>query len=601
MKRIAGLHSVMLVSAAALAALAPQAGSEELFCLSHSQGRVAIHLPLDGSLGMCLCAAGEYGIRWPGRQGTEFLGTGGIFLRFRAPGEPDLVSLEPGRLEPLFAAADGLNEGCEGGKRYPHPERDDDRDGYVDEDPVDGIDNDGDGSVDEDFAAYGSDMKVTRAVDRRAGLVVQQSSYTWSFGHVRDIVGFTTVIQCMRGDRRGISELQAALYTDFRIGDGDDPGRGKDDRHFFIEVAAATGNVRAAVTAGGQNHVALVPLEVRGPGGIRSGMTASLLAPTDSLWAELVPRTTEASSPFVEMLAADGEPEYTKGFRFTPSTLGDLLVTSEIRGEMAAACLTDPVRTLGHGEELQIDWALVFGKSMPALLRNVRRAAEMYAGVFDEDGLHHKWVVPARRAVRIELQARPTFAWSQGRRQAAAAILLPPEIEDEEVEWLRAVNGEFIEYQQAGGKLIVMIGDPLSEGDWVVVEGQLTDGTVFTAKLDAATLQGIDDDGRNEDNLPDESIQLYPNPFLTSLNINLRIYEAAALASEDESESSVKIYDVRGRLVKTVLEQEMLHPGEYLRVWDGYDEHGKEAAPGVYYVKLQIGDRSVTKRVILLR
>ena len=110
-----------------------------------------------------------------------------------------------------------------------------------------------------------------------------------------------------------------------------------------------------------------------------------------------------------------------------------------------------------------------------------------------------------------------------------------------------------------------------------------------------------EDDDRSKDNLPEESIQLYPNPFLTSLNVNLRIYDSLAIASEDDGASSVRIYDVRGRLVKTVLEQELLHPGEYLRVWDGYDEHGKEAAPGVYYVKLQIGDRSVTKRVILLR
>lgn len=591
----------MLVSTVLIAMLAPPADPEELLCLSHSQGRVAIHLPLDGSLGICSYPEGEYGIRWPGLEGTEFLGAGGVYLRFRVSGEIGFRFVEPGRMEPLFIAADGLNEGCAGGKRYPHPGRDDDSDGYIDEDPVDGIDNDGDGSVDEDFAAYGNDMIVTRAVDRSSGVVVQQSSYTWAYGHVRDIVGFTTVIQCDRRDRRSIGELEAVLYANFAIGDGDDRGRGSDDRHFFIEVEAAPGKVRAAVTAGEQFHVALVPFEVTGPSADRRGMTAVLLGSTDSLWADLEANVLKGPASIVKILASEGELDDAGGVRFVPSTTGDFLVTGEITGEGATACLVDYVRDLGPDEELRIDWALVFGKNLPALLRNIRMAAETYAGVVDEQGGRHNWVVPARRAVRVELEASPAFAWSQGCRQTAAVIVLPPEIEDEEIEWLRAIGGEFIEYQKVGGKLVVVVDEPLADGEQIVVEGQLTDGTVLSATLDAATLQGTGDDDWSKDNLPDESIQLYPNPFLTSLNINLRIYNPSALASEDDGTSSVRIYDVRGRLVKTILEQEMLHPGEYLRAWGGCDEYGKEAAPGVYYVKLQIGDRSLTKRVILLR
>jgi hypothetical protein len=35
--------------------------------------------------------------------------------------------------------------------------------------------------------------------------------------------------------------------------------------------------------------------------------------------------------------------------------------------------------------------------------------------------------------------------------------------------------------------------------------------------------------------------------------------------------------------------------------WDGKDEGGTRVAPGVYYCRLQIGERSLTRRVILLR
>ncbi|HER43456.1 MAG TPA: T9SS type A sorting domain-containing protein, partial [Candidatus Eisenbacteria bacterium] len=241
----------------------------------------------------------------------------------------------------------------------------------------------------------------------------------------------------------------------------------------------------------------------------------------------------------------------------------------------------------------------VFGNSEERLARNALRALETYDGLPDGEGAVHRWIVPARRAARIELEAGPAFVWSQGIRQPAATIVLPPSLEGEEVEWLRGMNGAEVRHRQAGGRILVTVLGPADTGS-IEVEGQLTDGTIFTATLSGEMLLETRDEGRQDDLLPDDSVQLYPNPFLTSLNINLRIFDSA-LAEESAGSSSVRIYDVRGRLVRTILEQGSIHPGDYLHTWDGFDEYGKEAAPGVYYVKLQIGDRSVTKRVILLR
>jgi hypothetical protein len=601
MKRSRILNRIALASVTLVALAALSAGAAEPLCLSHSRGRVAISLPLYGGLGLCSHPEEDRGIRWPGIEGIEFLGKGGLYIRLRAPGESEQRVIAPDQLDPVFVAGDGLNEGCAGGKRYPHPDRDDDGDGRTDEDPVDGIDNDGDGSIDEDFAALGSEMKVVRALDGETGLAIQQSSYTWTFGHVRDIVGFTTTIRCDRRDGRSLEELEAVLYAEFRVGKADDPYRGRDDRSFFLEVPTAKGRIRAAVTAGAQYHIALVPLDVVGPYGFRRGIDAELLGLGDSLWIDQEHRGRDETDPIVEMIPEDNEPETAVQVRFIPSLEGDYMVTGETKGETAIACAIDPFRSLEVGEEIRIEWALVLGKSLPALVRNLHRAVETYTGIVDKEGRRHSWVVPARRAVRIELEASPALAWSRGQRQTAAAIMLPPELEDEEVEWLRATNGEFVDYQQVGGKLIVMVDGLLAEGERVEIEGQLTDGTVLATVLDEAALRSDIDDEASSESLPDESIQLYPNPFLSSLNISLRIYDPSLLAGEEGGESSVRIYDVRGRLVRTVLEQGLLHPGEYVRAWDGYDEHGKEAAPGVYYVKLQIGDRSVTKRVILLR
>ena len=55
-----------------------------------------------------------------------------------------------------------------------------------------------------------------------------------------------------------------------------------------------------------------------------------------------------------------------------------------------------------------------------------------------------------------------------------------------------------------------------------------------------------------------------------------------------------------GRLVN-ILADAILSPGIYDTHWDGTDDSGGGVASGVYYVKLQIGKKHVTKRLIQLK
>jgi len=57
---------------------------------------------------------------------------------------------------------------------------------------------------------------------------------------------------------------------------------------------------------------------------------------------------------------------------------------------------------------------------------------------------------------------------------------------------------------------------------------------------------------------------------------------------------------VAGRLVSTLIEA--THgPGRYETNWAAQDAAGSTVASGVYYVKLQIGQRYITKRVVQLK
>ncbi len=566
--------------------------STAIDCAVHEKGRVLASLPPDGSLGAC----GLAGLRWPGAGGEEYLGSGGLVLGFtNAAGEyVTICAFEAGVLE-----SGGLFDGCRRGKRFPNPLSDDDGDGLVDEDPLDGIDNDRDGALDEDFAAIGDEMRVTVSTDRETGIVRRQSSYTWNFGHVRDFIGFTTTILYPRIDGGMLRNLAPVLFADFNIGDENDRARGANDRFLVIEEELEGESIRLPVACDGERFAALLLLDAVGPRGEELGAHALLVQADETPWTDLERVDAEGEDlsgegpgtiwvlPRGRGDAVPGEPENTAGGY------------GQIEGDGAIMCRLDPLPEFRPGDELTLHWAIVFGSSGRRLVKNALRAIETYEGLRDGEGTLHRWIVPARRAARVVLEARPAFGWSQGHRQPAATIVLPPALEEEEVEWLRGLNTSAIRHQQVDGTILVTVDGPV-DVETIFIEGQLTDGTIFTATLRRDMLLGAQDDGQPDDALPDDSVQLYPNPFLTSLNINLRIFDSA-LTEESAGTSTVRIYDVRGRLVRTILDQGPLHPGEYLHTWDGHDEYGKEAAPGVYYVKLQVGDRSLTKRVILLR
>ncbi len=596
-------------------------GGDEETRLAHRVGRVALNLPENGSFGICLYGEERLGLRWPGSGGSEFLGDGGIFVRFRTDLDKDYRSVSPAAFKTLNKGLGrrDLYEGCEGGKRYPHRDRDDDSDGLVDEDPFDGLDNDADGLVDEDFAAIGNEMMVNRTIDPATGLLLIQNSYAWAYGHVRDFVGFTTYLSYpkeLAGRAVDLVDLDALIYMDFQKGDADDARRGMDDIFFFLSQAG-TGKrqeeggfpleIPVVSDANSQTAFAsLLVLDAVGPDGSSIGWQGVICAARsepDSLWT-FVTREGESGRAIIR---TSRNPEVQD--EASPSSISEenLSMRDRVEGDFAIAHRVGPVSRLKPGEKLRIEWALVVGKSVEVLFKNAVRALETYDGIKDNLARSHHWVPPARKAARRELEVKPASVWANGSWQPAAAIVIPPDLSGEEVEWLRAEGFRTILHEQVDSKILVTLGQsPLQEGETVRIEGQLTDGTIFTANLDAVLLNAHESDSLPPGSLPEESLQLYPNPFLTTLNISISVFSPFTLSDmtapgDIGGVSFVRIYDVKGRLVRTVFEEEFLHPGEYAHTWDGLDEYGKEVAPGVYYVRLQVGSRTITKRVILLR
>ena len=83
-----------------------------------------------------------------------------------------------------------------------------------------------------------------------------------------------------------------------------------------------------------------------------------------------------------------------------------------------------------------------------------------------------------------------------------------------------------------------------------------------------------------------------PNPFerLTSM----------VLSVPQESGVVLELYDVRGRLVRTLL-RGVVAAGYHGLEWDGNDDAGAPAPSGLYFCRLRCGDDLVIRKIVLMR
>ncbi|NUQ40146.1 MAG: T9SS type A sorting domain-containing protein [Calditrichaceae bacterium] len=86
--------------------------------------------------------------------------------------------------------------------------------------------------------------------------------------------------------------------------------------------------------------------------------------------------------------------------------------------------------------------------------------------------------------------------------------------------------------------------------------------------------------------------QNFPNPFNPETIIQFDLPMNGAV--------TLKIYDIRGRLVKTLADGEF-PAGTHRVKWDGRDERGNEAASGVYLYHFVAGNYRQTRKMVLLR
>ncbi len=86
--------------------------------------------------------------------------------------------------------------------------------------------------------------------------------------------------------------------------------------------------------------------------------------------------------------------------------------------------------------------------------------------------------------------------------------------------------------------------------------------------------------------------QNYPNPFNPSTTVSFSV--------ASRSHVLLTVYDELGRTLATLVDGE-LNAGTHRVVWNGGDDDGRKASSGIYFLRLQAGPFSQTRKMILIK
>jgi len=363
---------------------------------------------LFGSLpGQGLAMSESPSAQWPAGSGVEYLFSAGLWVGARVSGIPRVstsiydTELMPGA-EPVYTIYRSF-EGAQSGNRLPSPAADDDRDGLVDEDPLDGLDNDGDGAIDEDFAAISNQMfRCTYRDDlpesfldspdhQPLNIYIIQESYQWENDRIDDFVGVEFIIYNL--GEQTFEDFYLAFFADPDVGARVLPNNYEDDLvdkvnmtacvrkgifnlpvHYAMGVAydrdGDVGNSAGAPEARGQIGIMLMghttdPAGVKAPSrvGLRSWQAFSGNAAFEDGGD---PRNDLQRYQLMSASTSDRPPAAERDYRMLLSA-GPFLVES--------------------GDSLEFQVAFVVGEGREGLLENAAQAKLTYDGNwFNLDG-----------------------------------------------------------------------------------------------------------------------------------------------------------------------------------------------------------------------
>ncbi len=358
----------------------------------HDAGELLLHVSNFGFYGSFGSDASAPSAEWPAASGVEHLYVAGPWFGAISGGDTLVTTsaftmeFRPPPNDSTYVIYTGSLDAA-GGLRFV----DDDGDGSVDEDPLNGFDDDLDGVIDEDYGGISDQMFVREYADTLVqepqpptdphvplGLAVREESYVWSADDRDDFVGvhyeFTNISSLE------FEDIYIGILVDPDVGDPDVEYNWTDDIAFFSDGLATPGldgyydPVRVMAVYG---HDA--------PGGAdgdcESYFGAVLLDhPVDPGG---VNAPVEVAPHGYRFWSGGGEPE-TDGSRHAfmagAGTPEDPTPPSDVRALLVAG----PFASLAPGETLSLDIAFVCGNGLDGFLENAATAVTVRDGYYSK-------------------------------------------------------------------------------------------------------------------------------------------------------------------------------------------------------------------------
>ncbi len=160
------------------------------------------------------------------------------------------------------------------------------------------------------------------------------------------------------------------------------------------------------------------------------------------------------------------------------------------------------------------------------------------------------------------------------------------------------VIGFLVYRQEAGGSIFESLtpGRLIDARERNFVDSNIRAGQTYNYLL--GLIRGDNSELRSDRvtiTTPSLSLELhpnYPNPFNPSTTVSFTLPQATRV--------NLSIFDLEGRLVNTLLEKNLPEGFKQIQ-WDGTNSEGTTVASGTYFVRLQAGHQTLTRKVILLK
>ncbi len=90
-----------------------------------------------------------------------------------------------------------------------------------------------------------------------------------------------------------------------------------------------------------------------------------------------------------------------------------------------------------------------------------------------------------------------------------------------------------------------------------------------------------------------EIVKIYPNPFRNVTNVELNIVETSIV--------NIDVFDLNNKIVCKIITNEKMNKGDHLFHWEGTSNAGHKLHAGVYYYKISIDNKVISRKIVMLK